>query len=130
MFGDMQTFRGGHLNKFRNPELCKSIIFVPADLHGEIHLEDGIWRMCYSHIINPIEVRLGLNGLGLKLNMKNHNTRNLWLHIIVSAGVLWLDSLGIPEDILLNVPDKLLPLTQHNLPAWDFIGILLWYGSI
>ena len=127
VFGDMQTFKGMWHAKFKYPELCRNMIFLPADLHGEIHQEDGVWRLAYAHIINPIEVRLGLSGLSLNLNMKNHNTRNLWLIIIMSAGLVWLDGLGIPEQTLRDVPGRLLPLTQHNLPVHDFIGFLFYH---
>ena len=123
----MQTFKGMWHAKFKYPELCRNMIFLPADLHGEIHQEDGVWRLAYAHIINPIEVRLGLSGLSLNLNMKNHNTRNLWLIIIMSAGLVWLDGLGIPEQTLRDVPGRLLPLTQHNLPVHDFIGFLFYH---
>lgn len=127
----MQTFVNGYFAKMNHRELCKDLVFIPADLHGEIHQEDGIWRLNYSNIINPIEVRLGLNGLGAKLVMKYHNTRSHWLFIIISAGFDWLHSVtDIPPGYLRDVPGKLLPLTQYNLPVWDFIGFLFYHGMV
>ena len=126
-FGDMQTAQRMWWQKFRYPHLMRGGIFIPADLHGEIHQEDAIWQHGYSFVINAFELHLGVKGLGPKLYMKNHNTRAHWLHVFVSAGLQWLLELGIPDAVLLE-PVKLLHHVRYNLPAWDFIGWLLYCG--
>jgi hypothetical protein len=103
-------------------------ICVNGELHGFMHLIDGIWINYYTTIIQPFELHFGLKGLGLKLVMKNHNTRQMWLTIIVSAGFEWLRSVDGLEAELLADPLELLRRCQDNLPVYDFLGFLLYFG--
>ena len=128
VWADDQTCRNLWWLKFRHPEKMASGICINGELHGLMHQEDGIWINYYATAIQPFELHLGIKGLGLKLLMKNHNTRDLWLSVIVSAGFVWLKGIdGMTEELLAD-PVKLLSKVRANLPVYDFVGFLLYFG--
>lgn len=107
-------------------EFCNHV-WYPCEFHGHNHVVDGVVRLCWSTIYEPIMLHFGEKNFVLKMNMKDYSTRLRWNLVILSGGILWLKT-WCPPDLLRDIP-KLLRKVRGNTPVWDMIGFIFYMAS-
>lgn len=124
---DMQTFVRIWWLKHKFPEQYKDVVPWAGEFHGLAHLVDGIVIMNWAYIYEPILLHFEVTGFHLKLNMQETSQRIRWSIVILSGGLLWLQSVFTPSE-LSNIP-LLLTKVKGNVPVWCFIGFL-YYNAL
>jgi len=123
--GDMQTFKNLFFLKFNNAADNNDWVCMAGEWHEMAHLLDGIVRMNWKHIYEPICLFHDIKGLQYKLNMKHTSVRLRWTMVIANAGFKWL-RLVFGETAIMD-PLKLLTDCKRNVPVYNFISFIFYF---
>ena len=123
--GDMQTFKNLFFLKFNNAADNNDWVCMAGEWHEMAHLLDGIVRMNWKHIYEPICLFHDIKGLQYKLNMKHTSVRLRWTMVIANAGFKWLRFVFGEQAI--KDPLKLLADCRRNVPVYNFISFIFYF---
>ena len=123
--GDMQTFKNLFFLKFNNAAENNDWVCIAGEWHEMAHLLDGIVRLNWKHIYEPICLFHDIKGLQYKLNMKHTSVRLRWTMVIANAGFKWLRS--VFGEQALTDPLKLLADCRRNVPVYNFISFIFYF---
>jgi len=125
--GDMQTFKNLFFLKFNNAAANNDWVCMAGEWHEMAHLLDGIVRLNWKHIYEPICLFHDIKGLQYKLNMKHTSVRLRWTMVIANAGFKWLRS--VFGELAITDPVKLLVDCRRNVPVYNFISFIFYFAN-
>jgi hypothetical protein len=124
--GDWATFRqlwAETVEKFAQPN------HLPKgdELHEEMHLVHAGGLNWGDHVMLPAAMRLFRVDIRKTFEAARHNSKSSFIRAITVAGLRYLSECAIPAELLDN-PLALMAALKKNVPLWDFVGFLFYFG--
>jgi hypothetical protein len=121
VIGDQQTVKNGLTVVFSDKERYKRIIFLPGELHEQMHDCHSTAMLGWTYHVEPVCLLTGsLKVHTAKFYAKEHNEKQRMIFLTLAAGIKYLCD-TVTDESLLKSPTKLLQATQRNEPLHDFI---------
>jgi hypothetical protein len=124
--GDWTNFRGLWKANMTNPSCSRHIPFG-CELHEEMHLVHAASLNWGDLVIIPAAMRLFRVDIRKTFEADRHNSKSSFTRAVTIAGLLYLSECPIPEAAAKD-PVKLLESVKANVPLWDLVGFLFYFG--